>query len=328
MHVAIGIGTLLLGGWVLNTPVQDLPPEQAEQIPEIQVPFSVPPVPAAAYDAGGYRRNPNPERAVPRDVTMRRLRGQKDPAARTDIIGEADRRAALKRGESPKVNPQATVQRQAAWILPPAPTDPLSANGPLGPQYPLPPTMRQADLAPSAGPVDPYTSPTAPRLLDVPPSRQAYAPRTAQSPSYHDQAGQARDQIQANVHPAYADQPTPPKAFADVRPFSGGVSPYMNLFRNDTAGGTIDNYSTFVRPALDQRSMNQQFNIDLFGLQRNQRIQNAALQQLGRAYSRSPQYIGTPQFYQNYGTYYPGSFGQGNNQGSYGAGYGGGGYAP
>ena len=99
----------------------------------------------------------------------------------------------------------------------------------------------------------------------------------------------------------------------------------MNLFRNDTNGGTIDNYSTSVRPALDQRSMNQQFDMDLYGLQRNQRIQSAALQQLGRNYSRAPQAVGTPQFYMNYGNYYPGSYGPNNyGQGPYGAG----GYGP
>ena len=34
------------------------------------------------------------------------------------------------------------------------------------------------------------------------------------------------------------------KAFAKAAPFASGVSPYMGLFRNDTNGGTIDNYST------------------------------------------------------------------------------------
>jgi hypothetical protein len=314
MHVAIGIGTLLLGGWVLNTPVYDLPPEQAEQIPDVKVPFSVEPVPAEAYGTGNYRRNPNPERAVPRDEVIRQLRKQKEPAARADIIGEPDRRAALSKGMSPKLNPQAPARRQAAWVLPPAPTDPLSARDPYGPQYPVPPTLREADLRPNPGAVDPYASPTAPRPLDVPSSRQAnYTPRTAAQSSYYNQASEVFEQRQASAHPAYATQPAPGKAFADVPRFSGGVSPYMNLFRNDTNGGTIDNYSTFVRPALDQRSLNQQFNIDFFGLQRNQRIQNAALQQLGRAgYSRDQRSIGTPQFYQNYGNYYPGGYGQGN----------------
>lgn len=96
----------------------------------------------------------------------------------------------------------------------------------------------------------------------------------------------------------------------------------MNLFRNDTNGGTIDNYSTYVRPALNQQSTNQQFNMDLYGLQRNQKIQSAILQQLGRDYNWcAPQSIGTPQFYMNYGNYYPGSYGPNNyGQGPYGAG--------
>jgi hypothetical protein len=82
----------------------------------------------------------------------------------------------------------------------------------------------------------------------------------------------------------------------------------MGLFRNDTAGGTIDNYSTLVRPALDQRSMNQQFNLDLYGLERNARLQNMTLQQMDRynQNSRDPQSISTPQFYRNFGGYYPG----------------------
>ena len=102
----------------------------------------------------------------------------------------------------------------------------------------------------------------------------------------------------------------------------------MNLFRNDTNGGTIDNYTTFVRPQLNQRSLNQQFNMDIYGLDRIQKIQNAALQQFGRNYSPAPQYIGTPQFYQNYGNYYQGGYGQGGyGQGGYGqGGYGQGGY--
>ena len=78
----------------------------------------------------------------------------------------------------------------------------------------------------------------------------------------------------------------------------------MGLFRNDTNGGTIDNYSTVVRPALDQRSMNLQFNVDIYGLTRNARIQNAALQDMGRGGASAPQIIGTPQFYNSNNNYY------------------------
>ena len=51
---------------------------------------------------------------------------------------------------------------------------------------------------------------------------------------------------------------TPPtKPFENyVRP--SPVSPYMQLFRGDNAGGTIDNYSTFVKPLLLQQQMNRE----------------------------------------------------------------------
>ena len=98
---------------------------------------------------------------------------------------------------------------------------------------------------------------------------------------------------------------TPQKAFASYQPPSSGVSPYMNLFRTDTSNGTIDNYTTLVRPALQQQNANQQFGNDIFGLQRNARIQDAALQQLDHS-ARTLQGVGTPQYYMNYGGYYPG----------------------
>ena len=79
---------------------------------------------------------------------------------------------------------------------------------------------------------------------------------------------------------------TPQKAFTNYQPPSSGVSPYMNLFRTGTNNGTIDNYTTLVRPALQQQTANQQFGSDIFGLQRNARLQSAALQQLDA--SRGP----------------------------------------
>jgi hypothetical protein len=58
--------------------------------------------------------------------------------------------------------------------------------------------------------------------------------------------------------------------------------------------------------------------MDLYGLERNQKIQNAALQQMSRGNSRAPQSIGTPQFYMNYGNFYPGYQQGSNGQGLYG----------
>lgn len=97
------------------------------------------------------------------------------------------------------------------------------------------------------------------------------------------------------------------KPFASYRPISG-VSPYMNLFRSDTRGGTIDNYSTLVRPQLDQSNLNQQVGHDVRGLQRNTRVQSTALQQMERN-SRNLQGISTPQF-MNYGNFFPSGSGE------------------
>jgi hypothetical protein len=105
-------------------------------------------------------------------------------------------------------------------------------------------------------------------------------------------------------------QPSTDKAFGGFRATSG-ISPYMNLFRTGTNNGTIDNYTSLVRPALDQRSLNQQFGHDIRGLQNDTRMQGSSLQQLNQ--TRQLQGVGTPQFYMNYGSYY--NMGGQNGQG-------------
>lgn len=83
----------------------------------------------------------------------------------------------------------------------------------------------------------------------------------------------------------------------------------MNLFRNDTDAGTIDNYTSLVRPALEQRAANQRFNMDIYGLERRARIQQHSLQQMHQT-ERTLQGVGTPQYYMNYGGYYNSPYGQ------------------
>jgi hypothetical protein len=99
-----------------------------------------------------------------------------------------------------------------------------------------------------------------------------------------------------------ATPPTPQKAFNGYQA-GGGVSPYLNLFRRDS-GGQVDNYSTLVKPAIDQRNANQQFNRDITGLNRSAIMQSSMLQQLNND-NRALQGVSTPQFYMNYGSYYP-----------------------
>ena len=73
----------------------------------------------------------------------------------------------------------------------------------------------------------------------------------------------------------------------------------MNLFREDE--GDLDNYSTLVKPFVEQRYTNRRVGSQISGLERNSRTQGSALKRIGRV----QQGVATPQF-QNYKGYYPG----------------------
>lgn len=116
---------------------------------------------------------------------------------------------------------------------------------------------------------------------------------------------------QAEMRPAATHQQTMPtspfggqKPFADYRP-SPALSPYLNLFRTDDGLGTVDNYYTLVKPLVDQKAATRQLGGSLQSLQDRSRLQGAALRALGTE-TRQLQGITTPQFYMNYGEYYPG----------------------
>jgi hypothetical protein len=90
------------------------------------------------------------------------------------------------------------------------------------------------------------------------------------------------------------------------KPFSGHqadpvLSPYMDLFRTDNSLGTVDNYNQYVRPKLQQQARNRQLNRQVRGLQSTTQRQGSALRQ-----SQQLQGLSAPQYYQNYGGYYPG----------------------
>jgi hypothetical protein len=102
----------------------------------------------------------------------------------------------------------------------------------------------------------------------------------------------------AQNQPPQPVSPNIEKAFSSYRPTSG-VSPYMNLFRTNTGG--VDNYNTLVRPELEQRRLNQQFNRDIGGLERNANQQLLEIRRRYEATHRQPvdnsQGVSTPQFY-------------------------------
>lgn len=265
MNITMGLSVLLLGGWVLQSPVDDgnLPP------------------------AGSSYQAPGPM-AVPSGAGMQ-------PSARN--MDEGSYRRMLENERKTRYNPNnrelaPTAAREGSGGMPSSPTN-MESSG-----LPLPPTAdpnaaQPAAPQPAAGGMQMPMSPTgqhaAPAMSRSMPGASR---RTERNQSFSGSAAR-REQ----------------KAFSSFNPFSSGVSPYMNLYRNDTDNGTIDNYTTLVRPALEQRAANQRFNMDIYGLERRARIQQHSLQQMERQ-ERTLQGVATPQYYQNYGGYYNSPYGQ------------------
>ena len=97
----------------------------------------------------------------------------------------------------------------------------------------------------------------------------------------------------------------PVKPFANRRQSSGGTSAYMGLYRDDNSRGRIDNYNTVVKPRLDQQQRNSTFNSRIQGLQTTAHGQAAAIQRIGRG-TQGPQRTQSTGYYMNLGGYYPG----------------------
>ena len=101
----------------------------------------------------------------------------------------------------------------------------------------------------------------------------------------------------------------------------------MNLFRSDN-GGTIDNYSSLVRPALQQQPVNEQYGRRTFTGWTARTGSNKPMQESPYNVPRTLQGVGTPQYDMNYGRFYQGNSSyyappfssQGYGYGSYGYG--------
>lgn len=279
MHIAVGIGALLLGGWVLNSPVAP-DGDLAERM--IDTESELPAAPSMQPGRAPYRtQDAGPSRG--RESSGRR---RADSSAASEEQGQ----------------PAQPRRERTGMMMPVTPTEEADEDLSSAVGLPAPPTA-QSTVGYGAG-----------RMPMAPTARRS---GRGEASSGAMQSVAVQQQLDRSAAQASGGQ----KAFAGYRHYGGGVSPYMNLYRNDTAGGTIDNYTTLVRPALDQRSQNQRFNDDIYGLERSARIQNSALQQLNRgARTRTLQSVATPQFYlqttggmpqnyMNYGNYYP-TYGQ------------------
>lgn len=266
MNITMGLSVLLLGGWVLQSPTDD-----GNQPP-----------------AGPSYQTPAPT-ATPSGVG----RGAAQPSTRN--MNEGSYRRMLEKERGARYNPNnrelaPTRAKEGSGGMPSSPTN-MDSKG-----LPLPPTAdpnapRPAAPQPADGgmqmPMPPTGRNAAPAMSHpMPGASRGSSYRSGRNPSFSGSATR-RDQ----------------KAFASFNPYSSGVSPYMNLFRSDTDAGTIDNYTTLVRPALEQQAANQRFNMDIYGLERRARIQQHSLQQMQQQ-ERTLQSVATPQYYMNYGGYY------------------------
>lgn len=288
MHIAIAVGTMLLGGWVLNSPTDE---DQTQQT--------------------GVAGQAAPSTPLPVNTRRPPLKDRRD--ARTSQEDEDQTRqgeqAGLKRDRSAQMEQQARKRRQQQMTVPTSPTEELPPGGeamlgqPASPTSPILPgvassgTQTQGVGGAAFGTRHP-TAPTAGRGGDS----DAYRPR-ARSAVGQMEGQQTRAGAGMGGTASFMAPPAsmPDKAFSGYRPTSG-VSPWLNMFRRDSLG-TVDNYTTLVRPQLDQRYLNQQFGQDIGGLERNARMQGYNLMQQNQQ-QRSLQGVGTPQFYMNYGNYY------------------------
>jgi hypothetical protein len=206
--------------------------------------------------------------------------------------------------------------------MPLAPTDPaLGLGGQQGGfGLPTPPTQPASNFGvPGPGGIVPAPGQMPPPPTGYPRPASSYA-SGGPSAAYYNLLSQQQQRMGSGMSapgsPPMLGAPGPQKPFGPATTVYGGGagynSAYMNLFRSNN-GGTIDNYNTLVRPQLQQQALNEQTANDIYGLDRQNRIQQALMQ--GSLYNgpRSLQGVGTPQYYMNYGRYYPGV----GNPGSY-----------
>jgi hypothetical protein len=188
-------------------------------------------------------------------------------------------------------------------VMPQAPTD--SSNNPDSQIYQwLPPTVHPGNRR--GGTQSTNTPGTMGGLSMIPlaPTRarpdlpQSYASRSA----IQEQARRL-DAAREAVNPAYTP---PPRSYThtNYQPFSGGYSPYMNLFRG--ASGGTDNYYSLVRPELEQRRMNRTFNSDIRGLQNTTQVQGLSLRRIGQE-ANNFRGMNATQYFMNYGDYFQGA---------------------
>jgi hypothetical protein len=182
-------------------------------------------------------------------------------------------------------------------VMPVSPTD-SSAGSQVGQYYNYLPPTANAGVGQTGGGYAGLPGPT-----DVPTSPTRARPGESQSYSSMRTAEEQNRRQAASRNAASAPVAAAPKPFAGVNTTSSAPSPYMNLFRTGNNNGTIDNYTTLVRPELDQQRANQKFGADIHGLENSTHVQGLNIRQLNRE-TQTLQGVNATQYFMNYGDYY------------------------
>jgi len=268
MNIAIGIGTLLLGGWVLPSaeqPLADLPPQPQAFGTPTQRPG---PRPGTGDTGGAYRYGTG--------QTSRALRLGTDetavPIAPTDPL--------LTAPESPWQAPTQDLPSGQAYPYGTRRPSPEGAAGPARSAYRPPTSMSRSRTG--------VSRPTGRVGAQLTPQQQMQQ--------------QARLEMMLPKTMPAPSQATKPFAGYSAPPT---VSPYLNMFRSNLSGLPSDNYNTWVRPQLEQNRQSHVFGGEIRGLQSAARVQGSVLQRLGK---KTETIGGTmaPEYFQNYRDYYPG----------------------
>ncbi len=290
MNAAIAVTTLFFGGLVLNSPTEEQRTNMAR--PVVVAETSEAPAAAAPAPSGTVRRD--------REYDDSRSQARTRSAAGTQTAPAPAEQGTLDDVIAPTDSPLGD-EESSAQPKPPTSNTPLPQG--MGAGY-----GRSISRAP--------TSPAARRG-----AQQQAGSRLSSSSRTRSFGGTMNQQVQPGqtgtasfmVPPGMTGTGPNEKAFSGYQAPSG-VSPWMNLFRRDSLG-TIDNYTTLVRPQMEQQYMNRQFGREISGLERHNRIQQMNMQRLDQA-ERAPQSVATPQYYLNYpGAYEMDMSGQAQAQG-------------
>jgi hypothetical protein len=265
---------------------------------------------------------------APADIKLLDQPKDQPPATQTERPS-ADAGVAEEQSQDPPTVPprqSAPPAEQPAYrqqYMPVAPTD-ISAGEAGG--YPfLTPTERPQVVGPSRYAQRPKAAPQAGADFlrrSTPPTSATEARRQAhygRSGRYSQQIQPPRSYVdyrieQTQFRTAESYRTSPASARAQLaqsrKPFTNykrgpAISPYLNLFRLDTEGGTIDNYSTLVRPEFAQRNTNSLVGGEIRTLASKGYLQNAAIRQIGNE-ARALQGRPSQDYYMNLLGFYPG----------------------